>query len=411
MFTTKSSQPKVKPRQFENIGIQPKLKIGKPDDKFEQEANRMADAVVRMPDPQVQMQSSLEEEEERLQMQPKQQVPELQRMYPRRRERSLQGRPLNCLGCEKKLQMTPAIQRQDDGQTYASPEISNQIHTSKGHGAPLSSRVQQEMAHKIGSDFSGVNIHTDSKSHQLNQQLGARAFTHGNDIYFNKGEYNPKSHNGKRLLAHELTHVAQQRFKKSIYRQQQPDEEQTDNASKQQSGKGQKSGGNSAIVSVAKSRSEGDIGKAYNWSPGWFYTPNSNLAGARKEPLDWEKNQGASKKDGEWIVNWGTTPTCNVYVYDVLYQAGLNPPLLGNNHYYDAPMSHEGADGYLKRINNRSQIQPGDIFTNGVHMEIITAVKNNGKSFNSAGAHKNDTRIDKPSRYAKSRGLKFWRVQ
>lgn len=200
-------------------------------------------------------------------------------------------------------------------------------------------------------------------------------------------------------MAHELTHVAQQQFEKSIYRQQ-------------QSGNGQNSSGNPAIVSAAISRANGDIGNAYNWSPGWWYTPNSQLAGARKEPLNWEENQGASKKTGEWIVNWGDGQyTCNLFVYDVLYQAGLNPPLHSNNHYYNAAQTHQGADGYLTRINNRSQIQAGDIFTNGIHMEIITAVHNNGVSFDSAGAHSYGASIDRPSNYANSSGLKFWRVQ
>lgn len=198
--------------------IQPKLRVGRSDDEYEKEADAVADQVIRMPDRSLQMQSSLEEEEEQLQMQPKQtdliqmrqQTPKLQGMCPRCRERARQGKPLNCPDCEKKLQMTPAIQRQDDGQNYASTKISNQLHASKGQGAPLQPGVQQAMTHKMGSDFSGVNIHTDSKSQQLNRQLGARAFTYGNDIYFNKGEYNPKSQDGKRLLAHELTHVVQQ---------------------------------------------------------------------------------------------------------------------------------------------------------------------------------------------------------
>jgi hypothetical protein len=59
-------------------------------------------------------------------------------------------------------------------------------------------------------DFSKVQIHTDNKSAQMNQELGVRAFTHGRDVYFGIGQYNPQSNEGKRLLAHELTHVVQQ---------------------------------------------------------------------------------------------------------------------------------------------------------------------------------------------------------
>jgi hypothetical protein len=71
------------------------------------------------------------------------------------------------------------------------------------------------MGNAMGVDFSGVNIHTDSKAVQMNQKLGAKAFTHGNDIYFKEGEFNPESNNGKKLLAHELTHVVQQGYNDS----------------------------------------------------------------------------------------------------------------------------------------------------------------------------------------------------
>jgi hypothetical protein len=67
----------------------------------------------------------------------------------------------------------------------------------------------------MGADFSNVNIHTDPEAIQMNQSLGARAFTHGNDIYFNQNEYNPSTPKGKHLLAHELTHVIQQTSEKS----------------------------------------------------------------------------------------------------------------------------------------------------------------------------------------------------
>jgi hypothetical protein len=62
----------------------------------------------------------------------------------------------------------------------------------------------------FGADFSGVKVHTDSKSHELNQSIQARAFTTGQDIFFRQGEYNPGSRPGQELLAHELTHVVQQ---------------------------------------------------------------------------------------------------------------------------------------------------------------------------------------------------------
>ena len=67
-----------------------------------------------------------------------------------------------------------------------------------------------EMESNFGTDFSNVRIHTDSEAQHMSQEVGAQAFTHGSDIYFNEGKYNPDSKEGKHLLAHELTHTIQQ---------------------------------------------------------------------------------------------------------------------------------------------------------------------------------------------------------
>ncbi|MBL3599773.1 MAG: DUF4157 domain-containing protein [gamma proteobacterium endosymbiont of Lamellibrachia anaximandri] len=82
--------------------------------------------------------------------------------------------------------------------------------SSKGNGSRLSKRTHAEMSQSLGFDFSDVRLHTDSESVNLNRAVGAQAFTHGKDIYFNSGKYNPETKSGKHLLAHELTHVVQQ---------------------------------------------------------------------------------------------------------------------------------------------------------------------------------------------------------
>jgi len=66
------------------------------------------------------------------------------------------------------------------------------------------------MSSSFGVDFRGVRVHNDSEAINMNKELHAQAFTHGSDIYFNKGKYNPQNAEGKFLLAHELTHVVQQ---------------------------------------------------------------------------------------------------------------------------------------------------------------------------------------------------------
>jgi len=78
-------------------------------------------------------------------------------------------------------------------------------------GTPLPAETRAEMESVFGADFSSVRMHTNSKSAQLSSSLKARAFTYGNEIFFDHGQYDPSSARGKRLLAHELTHTIQQR--------------------------------------------------------------------------------------------------------------------------------------------------------------------------------------------------------
>ncbi|MDI9311615.1 MAG: DUF4157 domain-containing protein [Limnohabitans sp.] len=89
-------------------------------------------------------------------------------------------------------------------------QLENQLDNSKGSGSGLDNKTKREMESGFGADFSNVKIHTDSNAVQMSQELGAQAFTNGNDVYFNKGKYNPESKEGKHLLAHELTHTIQQ---------------------------------------------------------------------------------------------------------------------------------------------------------------------------------------------------------
>lgn len=88
--------------------------------------------------------------------------------------------------------------------------IASQIASSRGSGSPMEDSVKSEMESGFGHDFSNVKIHTGSQAANLNKGLGAKAFTSGNDIYFNDGEYRPDTKDGKHLLAHELTHTVQQ---------------------------------------------------------------------------------------------------------------------------------------------------------------------------------------------------------
>ena len=80
----------------------------------------------------------------------------------------------------------------------------------KGGGQPLPASVRNFFEPRFGYDFSQVRIHTNEQAAEMASSINARAFTNGRDIVFGSGEYAPGTVEGKRLLAHELTHVVQQ---------------------------------------------------------------------------------------------------------------------------------------------------------------------------------------------------------
>lgn len=164
----------------EDETVQTKLTIGQPGDKYEQEADNMASQVMSMADPTAENVQRQEMEE----------------------EETLQQKPLAD-------NITPVVQRQTSEtqpQDNTSQNLESQLATEKGGGSPLSDEVRGFMEPRFGTDFSQVRVHTGSAAVQMNQQLGAQAFTHGNDIYYGKG----KAPGNDALTAHELTHTIQQ---------------------------------------------------------------------------------------------------------------------------------------------------------------------------------------------------------
>ena len=83
-------------------------------------------------------------------------------------------------------------------------------------GRPLDPTVRKKLEAAFGADLSNVRIHTDSSARAPSSSVGARAFTHGNDIFFQAGAYQPNTDYGKKLLAHEVAHVLQQRDDKRV---------------------------------------------------------------------------------------------------------------------------------------------------------------------------------------------------
>ncbi len=104
-----------------------------------------------------------------------------------------------------------ALQAKSDGTlSEASPDLESRLSASQGSGQALPENTRGSMESAFGADFSSVRVHTGSEAVQMNQELGAQAFTHGSDVYFGSGKYSPGSREGNRLLGHELTHVVQQ---------------------------------------------------------------------------------------------------------------------------------------------------------------------------------------------------------
>jgi Domain of unknown function (DUF4157) len=89
-------------------------------------------------------------------------------------------------------------------------DVHGAIDSSRGGGAALDAGVQAKFSDSLG-DLSDVRVHTDDNADKLNRAVSARAFATGTDVYFARGEYNPGSSDGDRLIAHELAHTVQQR--------------------------------------------------------------------------------------------------------------------------------------------------------------------------------------------------------
>ncbi len=171
---------------FNTPAIYPKLSAGSVFNTHEHQADAMADRVMRM-----------EEEEEMMQAKPL--------------EGGIQRMCAACEDEEENLQTKPLVRMPaGEGGYEASPVLREQLQQSKGRGGPLPDAIQARMGRAFGADFSNVRVHTGGQAAAMSQSIQAKAFTHGSDVYFNKGQYQPGTSAGGHLLAHELAHVVQQ---------------------------------------------------------------------------------------------------------------------------------------------------------------------------------------------------------
>jgi outer membrane protein OmpA-like peptidoglycan-associated protein len=177
--------------------IQAKLQISRPGDKYEQEADRMADQVMRMPGPEVVPGASGAPRES----------PNIQRL---------------CTECEDEMQRqaSPEENKKDEQlriRTQARqrpPVIPNsqaRMTALQSGGQPLPPSERAFFEPRFGHDLSQVRTHTDAGAAETARSINATAFTVGRNIAFGAGEYAPGTTIGRKLLAHELAHVVQQR--------------------------------------------------------------------------------------------------------------------------------------------------------------------------------------------------------
>jgi GH24 family phage-related lysozyme (muramidase) len=181
MFSTqqkRENKPTAKP-----VFFQPRLTVNQPNDVYEQEADHVADKVMRMPESAVNQDIFF-----------KPAVNHVQR---------------KCQACEEE---DKHIHRKENsnGEVLGSNELQNYVGSLNSSGQAIPDNSRKFFESRFGRDFSNVKIHTDTVAAKSAQSINALAYTTGNNIVFNSGQYAPESDTGKRLMAHELTHVLQQ---------------------------------------------------------------------------------------------------------------------------------------------------------------------------------------------------------
>ncbi len=174
--------------------VQAKLRINQPGDRFEQEADRVADAVVAGRPASLGVQAASGNAG----------------AGNAGAGNAVTGGSVQrkCAECDKEEEER-VVQRM--AVSTAAPSASSAAATSGlGGGSPLPGATRARMEAVIGADFSGVRVHAGPEAASRASALNARAFTAGRDVVFGAGEYRPGTSSGDRLLAHELTHVVQQ---------------------------------------------------------------------------------------------------------------------------------------------------------------------------------------------------------
>ncbi|MGD9096449.1 MAG: DUF4157 domain-containing protein [Desulfobacterales bacterium] len=180
--------------------MQTKLNMGSPGDKYDQEADRVAEQIMRMPAHAGANDEGLAcsecQEDEKIQTKPIASMisPLIQKQTDPAEE-------------EEEIQAKEAAGRTQN----VTQDTQADINRLNGAGRPMPHPERTFFESCFGYDFSHVRIHSGERAGRLTRAMNARAFTLGQEVVFGAGQYAPSTSTGQRLLAHELTHVVQQR--------------------------------------------------------------------------------------------------------------------------------------------------------------------------------------------------------
>ena len=216
-FSSKSKLANRHPAQNQSDHFfQAKLTVGQPGDQYEQEADAMADKVVQQKSSEEDLQSQTDDN---LQAQPMadQVTPVVQSKENNTDIQAATEEEQLSMEGEEGDKEEP-VQMKQESAADPPPNFEQQLqHNSRG--TEMDQDTREGMESSFGANFNDVRVHTDNQAVQMSQAIGAQAFTHGSDIYFNENKYNPGDASGQHLLAHELTHTVQQGSSPAVQQQ------------------------------------------------------------------------------------------------------------------------------------------------------------------------------------------------
>lgn len=187
--------------------LQPKLKISNPGDRYEREADAVSTSILRSHEPDTAItfhddrKAGRRKDSEIGKSNEQRKKKEMEKSFEVSTRKVNEGRRLRGI----------VSRSQDKDYSHAyDTDLTSVKSTSSSGGSPIPENVRSFYESRFGRNFANVRIHSGKRAAESAHSINANAFTFGSDIVFGTGEYSPNTQKGKRLLAHELTHVVQQ---------------------------------------------------------------------------------------------------------------------------------------------------------------------------------------------------------